>query len=261
MAICRLNLGVMLANAHRYGEALDAWREADRTYSSLVGADSENARIARSGTAFAQTKFGRLGEADAIFVALLERPYRSNAEEVLVKRRLGVLRSVQGRHREALKLLREVADAVVDAPDRSRALALAALGDALVAAGKMADALPLLQQARHSCFAVSQTDPRTSPTWPLTLHARRSHLVAAKKPLRLRTRPQRSGSGLLRSGRRLESPCSGRHAHWPQPAGHRRRPLSCARRQALSARRGTAADQALLEQTRRAIRVPSTAGG
>ena len=33
VAICRLNLGVMYANAHRYDEALDEWRAADRAYS------------------------------------------------------------------------------------------------------------------------------------------------------------------------------------------------------------------------------------
>jgi tetratricopeptide (TPR) repeat protein len=160
LAICRLNLGVMFANAHRYNEALNQWREADRTYSSLVGADSENARMARSGIALALTKLGEFDEADAMFAALLEHPFRSTAEEVLIKSRLGVLRSAQGRHEEALALLREASDSLANAPDRVRALALAALGDALLASGKMAESLAVLQPARAQLLS---SQPNSSP--------------------------------------------------------------------------------------------------
>ncbi len=160
VGICRLNLGVMLANAHRYSEALNQWREADRTYSSLVGADSENARIARSGIAFALTKLGQFHEADAMFGALLEHPFRSTAEEMLIKGRLGVLRSSQGRHDEAVTLLREASDSLASAPDRLRALALAALGDALLASGKMAESLAVLQPARAQLLS---SQPNSSP--------------------------------------------------------------------------------------------------
>lgn len=160
VAICRLNLGVMFANAHRYNEALDQWREADRTYSSLVGADSENARMARSGIALALTKLGEFDEADAMFAALLEHPFRSTGEEVLIKSRLGVLRSAQGRHEEALTLLREASDSLANAPDRLRALALAALGDALLASGKLAESLAALQPARAQLLS---SQPNSSP--------------------------------------------------------------------------------------------------
>lgn len=160
VGICRLNLGVMFANAHRYSEALNQWREADRTYSSLVGADSENARIARSGIAFALTKLGEFHEADAMFGALLEHPFHSTAEEMLIKGRLGVLRSAQGRHEEAVALLREASDSLANAPDRLRALALAALGDALLASGKMAESLAVLQPARAQLLS---SQPKGSP--------------------------------------------------------------------------------------------------
>jgi serine/threonine-protein kinase len=160
VAICRLNLGVMFANAHRYNEALDQWREADRTYSSLVGVDSENARMARSGIAFALTKLGEFDEADAMFAALHQHPFRSAAEEVLIKSRLGVLRSAQGRHEEALALLREASDSLANAPDRLRALALAARGDALLASGKMAESLTVLQPARAQLLG---SQPNSSP--------------------------------------------------------------------------------------------------
>jgi len=148
LAICRLNLGVMYANAHRYNEALDEWRAADRAYSSMVGADSENARMARSGIALALTRLGRFDEADAIFAALLGQPFHGPSEELLIKGRLGVLRSAQGRHEEALALLRGVPDSLANSPDRTRALALAALGDALLAGGRFAQALEVLSPAR-----------------------------------------------------------------------------------------------------------------
>ncbi|HEY4449012.1 MAG TPA: serine/threonine-protein kinase [Steroidobacteraceae bacterium] len=148
LAICRLNLGVMYANAHRYNEALDEWRAADRAYSSMVGADSENARMARSGVALALTRLGRFDEADAIFAPLLAQPFHGPSEELLIKGRLGVLRSAQGRHEEALALLRGVPDSLANSPDRTRALALAALGDALLAGGRFAQALEVLSPAR-----------------------------------------------------------------------------------------------------------------
>ena len=59
-----------------------------------------------------------------------------------------------------LALLREASDSLANAPDRLRALALAALGDALLASGKMADSLAVLQPARAQLLS---SQPNSSP--------------------------------------------------------------------------------------------------
>jgi len=145
-------LAASFANARRHAEALAEWREADLTYSALGGADGEPARLARSGAALALTRLGLLGDADAMFAALLERPFRSSVEEAIVKRRLGQLRSAQGRHDEAYALLRDApAGFAVSASavqDQQRAPWLAELGDVLLAGGRFAESLEVLQEAR-----------------------------------------------------------------------------------------------------------------
>jgi tetratricopeptide (TPR) repeat protein len=149
VAFTRANLGNVLANAHRYEEALREWREADAIYSALYGPEDERARLARSGTALTLTKLGRLDEADALFAALLKRPFHSRIEEVAIEGRLGTLRSAQGRHEEAHALVRDAPAFFADSPpERQRALALAELGHVLLAGGRHAEALEPLQQAR-----------------------------------------------------------------------------------------------------------------
>ncbi len=259
VAICQLNLGVMYANAHRYNDALAQWREADRTYSSLVGVDSENARMARSGVAFALTKLGKLEEADAIFAALLQQPFRSSAEEVLIKSRLGVLRSSQGRHEEALALLRGASDSFASAPGRLRALALAVLGDALLAGGKTAESLAVLQQARTQLLS---SQPKGSPDLAdIAIDMVRAQIrldrvdeaaAAAHEATafwqRFAPEQRDTGVALIWEARAL--------------AGAGRAPEGAALlRQAavILGTDGVAADRALLEQMQREIHAPTTA--
>jgi eukaryotic-like serine/threonine-protein kinase len=145
----RVYLGDALANAHRYDEALAEYREATATLSAALGADNEYARVARSGVGLALAKLGRLDEADAIFAKLLEQPFSEPRLEGMFKVSLGQLRSAEGRHDEALALLRVAPDFYTDAPnERPRALALASLGYAMVAAGRAEEALGVLQEAR-----------------------------------------------------------------------------------------------------------------
>jgi tetratricopeptide (TPR) repeat protein len=249
----------MFANAHRYNEALDQWREADRTYSSLVGADSENARMARSGIALALTKLGEFDEADALSAALLEHPFRSAGEEVLIKSRLGVLRSAQGRHEEALALLREASDSLANAPDRLRALALGALGDALLASGKTAESLAVLQPARAQLLS---SQPNGSPDLAdIAVDIARAQIglgrgddaVAAAHEAtafwrRFAPEQRDAGIALLWQARALATVGRAREA-------------TAALREAtfiLDAQHGMTADRALLEQTRREIHAPPT---
>jgi tetratricopeptide (TPR) repeat protein len=149
LAGSRINFGAALANAHRYDKALVEWREANSLYCALYGADNEAARVARSGMALALTKLGRLEEADALYAALLATPFSSATEEAFINGRLGLLRSAQGRHDEALALLQGAPDFFADAPKgRLRGLTLADSGAALVAGRRYAEALEQLGEAR-----------------------------------------------------------------------------------------------------------------
>jgi serine/threonine-protein kinase len=149
-AATRMKLGDALANAHRYGEALSEWREVDQAYSALHGPQHREARLARREIAFALTRLGQLDEADAIFAALVEQPSLAADEERPFKRRLGQLRSAQGRHDEALSLLGSAPELLAGASKEwPRALALAELGDALLAAGQIADSLETTGQAQE----------------------------------------------------------------------------------------------------------------
>jgi serine/threonine-protein kinase len=146
----RLNLGSALANAHRYAEALAEWREAEAGFAERQGADSEAARVARSGVGFALTRLGRLDEAEAVFANLLAHPFSGAMERVFIESRLGQLRSAQGRHAEALALLGAAPAFYADAPtQRPRALALGELGNALLAAARPAEALDALGEAQR----------------------------------------------------------------------------------------------------------------
>ena len=149
LAVARLDYGGVLANARRFDHALIEWRGADAVYSAVHGVDSQAARLARSAVALALTRLGRLDEAHAVFVALRARPFSSSYEEAVIKGRLGSLRSEQGRHDEALALLRGAVDFSADAPSEwMRALAFADLGHALRAGGRVEESLKTLEQAR-----------------------------------------------------------------------------------------------------------------
>ena len=75
VATALLALGNALANARRYAQAETEWRKADATFSEIQGADSEFARVARSGVGFALAKLGKLDDADSIFAPMLERTF------------------------------------------------------------------------------------------------------------------------------------------------------------------------------------------
>jgi tetratricopeptide (TPR) repeat protein len=148
----RYLLGATYWNARRYGQALAEWRQADLDVTAFYGAEHEVARSARSGMAQALTRLGRLDEADAVLAALLARRSSRASDDAVNKGRLGLLRSAQGRHDEAIALLRDTLSGFAGAPsavlDRNRALSLMELGDVLLAAGRSAEALDALQEAR-----------------------------------------------------------------------------------------------------------------
>jgi serine/threonine-protein kinase len=154
IAAARWSLADILTHAHRYEEAVSEWREAERTYSTLYGTTSDEARAARAGAALALTKIGRLTEAEAALDSVIEQPLHSTTEQAFAKSRLGMLRSAQGRHREAQILLGEAADFSVNTTDWFRAVSLAWFGHVLLVGGQTLESLAQLQQAqallRHS---------------------------------------------------------------------------------------------------------------
>ena len=147
LARAKLGAGDVYANARRYDAALLEWRDANALYSALYGADNELARLARSGMALALTMQGQLETADSMFAALQGKAF-SNERGGIFKRRLARLRSAQGRHDEALALLRDSLGSAAASSQWPRALTLADLGNALVLSGKFEEALSVLQQAR-----------------------------------------------------------------------------------------------------------------
>jgi eukaryotic-like serine/threonine-protein kinase len=151
LALMRLHLGSALANARRFEQALREWHEADAAFTAFSDAGHVGARLARSGVALALVRLGRLDEADAVFAGLQERT-GNPTQEAIIKVRLGQLRSAQGRHAEACALLRDAPESFAHEPPagrrRQRALSLAALGAALLAAGHHAQAVEALAEAR-----------------------------------------------------------------------------------------------------------------
>jgi tetratricopeptide (TPR) repeat protein len=100
-------------------------------------------------------KLGKLEEADAVLSSMLQQAVNSADEEARIKARVGQLRSAQGRHEEALALLREVNGFFADAAPRAglagnfqHAASLGSLGQALLASGRAAESLEFLHQAQ-----------------------------------------------------------------------------------------------------------------
>ncbi len=161
----QMALGLALANARHYE---DADRELVRAIEILAPHSDENgfnARLALGARAFVLTNAGRLGEADAIFARLQERPGGGPREQATNDLRLGRLRSIQGRHDEALSLIRGATEYFGKASTGTdRATALAALGHAQIAAtgahGLAEQALATLSQA---AALLESRQPHLSP--------------------------------------------------------------------------------------------------
>src|SRR4029077_5121862 len=161
-------------------------------------------------------------------------------------------------HEEAIKLLRGASDSLANAPDRLHALALAALGDALLASGKMPESLAVLQPARALLL---KSQPNGSPDLAdiavaiaraqIELGRGDDALAAAREAtdfwLRFAREQRDAGIALLWQARALA-------------AVGRAPEATAALREAtlvLDAH-GMSADRALFEQTRRDIDSPAT---
>jgi serine/threonine-protein kinase len=148
IAVSHIILGSALANAHRYEAALAQFNEAAHVFASMGSSAHPFVGVARSGMGLALTKLGQLSEADSIFAERRKIPFPDRTTEVLANEDIAQLRSAQGRHDEALHLLREAVAFWTRTSDRLYALALDELGLALVAAGQHDEAIDVLHQAR-----------------------------------------------------------------------------------------------------------------
>jgi serine/threonine-protein kinase len=251
LARAKLGAGDVFASVRRYDAALSEWRDAATLYTALYGADNQLARLARSGAAYALTMSGQLDAADAMFATMHDTHFTSGRTAIF-ERRLGTLRSAQGRHEEALALLREARDS---APSPwARALALADLGDALVAAGQPAEALAVLREARS---ALRETQRNGSPDLAdISIEIARAHMalghsteaVAASTEAvtfwsQFESRQRAAGLALLWHGRALAEAGDG-----PGAA------LALGEAGQILAASGSAIDQALLDQARQVRR-------
>ena len=172
------NLASALNGLRRRDEALAHLDTAIALFAKAGSASAGQAQTARSTRALTLTALGRLDEADLEFASLAEAPFKGAVNAVHASR-LSTLRSLQGRHDEAIALAQSAQAAVaVDPSKAARALVSHALGDDLLRADRAADAAaPLAEAVRlYGEQRVMMTPDQADAT---ALHERARALAAA----------------------------------------------------------------------------------
>ena len=143
------SLAKALAAARLDEEALQHYEISERLFREATDAGHPHALRSLSVRAFLLMRLGRLDEAEQGFSAIAEAPWRgSDQERAAHLGRLSKLRSLQGRHEDAITLARESVEALRANPATIiRATAMGALGTALLAAGRAAEAIEPLRVA------------------------------------------------------------------------------------------------------------------
>ena len=134
--------------AARQGEAaLPHFATSAQLLGEASGADAPFALRSLSARALVLARLDRLDEAERTFGALADAPW-AGVEKAAHAGRAAVLRSLQGRHDEAIELARSSAEGLSSHPSKIvRANADSTLGTVLLAAGRASDAIPPLEQA------------------------------------------------------------------------------------------------------------------
>jgi serine/threonine protein kinase len=141
------SLASALAAARRREEALPHFETGARLIAEAGGADAPVALRSLSARALTLARLGRLDESDRAFAALANAPF-VGPDKATHAIRLATLRSLQGRHGEAIALVRPAVEALSSYPSKIvRATANGALGSILLAAGRPNDAVAPLQEA------------------------------------------------------------------------------------------------------------------
>ncbi|MEP7243426.1 MAG: serine/threonine-protein kinase [Gammaproteobacteria bacterium] len=160
VAMGHYGLAAALAAQKDDSKALPHLQEAARLFAEVGGPTAPLALRSRSAGALSLARLGRLDEADREFARLADAPF-AGADASMNKQRLGILRSLQGRHDEAVTLERASWEGLKDIPAKHiQAQALARLGTVLVAAGRPTEAIAPLEQ---SLKAYDEAQPVMSP--------------------------------------------------------------------------------------------------
>ncbi len=151
----RLGLGTSYMAARRPADAVAALDDAIQLLTSGSEAGNPAVLRARSRRALALAQLGKLDAAEREFAALDDTHWEPD-ERAAHRGRLAALRTLQGRHAEAVALARDCAQGFAHHPLRwLRAEGHRSLGIALEAAGRPAEALPELLAARED-YGASQ---------------------------------------------------------------------------------------------------------
>ncbi|HVY81599.1 MAG TPA: protein kinase [Steroidobacteraceae bacterium] len=144
IAVDHMWVGASLLDARRFGEAEAELRQALAVLAPLHSPSAaETTRL----LAAVLIHDRRLSEAAELLAPSLAQPPSAPVDLAKLKWRLGSLRSAQGRHQEALSLLRDAEDLFVKSGTPSQAaVALATLGAAQLAASRATQAIPTLQR-------------------------------------------------------------------------------------------------------------------
>jgi serine/threonine-protein kinase len=154
----RMRLGAALLDARRFEEGE---RELRQALAALEPLKDSRAAESRWLLATAALRTGRLQEAESLLAPSLAKAPSSPLDVAKFKWRLGQLRSLQGRHEEALTQLREAEEGFQKSGlPYQAAVALAALGAAQLAAGDAAGALATLQRGDT---LLTKLHPKGSP--------------------------------------------------------------------------------------------------
>ena len=148
VAMAHYGLARIQAAAEDHERALPHYVEAARLFTEAGGAQAPLALRSRSARAMSLVRLGRLTEAELEFAKLSDIP-PSSAELAAHQGRLAVLRTLQGRHEEAVMLAQSSANGNRSSPSLYvRAQSLEILAAALLAAHRAGDAVAPLEQSR-----------------------------------------------------------------------------------------------------------------
>jgi eukaryotic-like serine/threonine-protein kinase len=159
-AFGQYGVGLTMLMLEDYVGAEPYLQAAIQLFHEAAGESAPMTLRSRSLYALGLAKSGRVAQAEAEFAKLATAPF-AGADEAAHAGRLAELRSLQGRHAEAVALAQASVDGLVDAPALPvRSTAVVRLGRILHAAGRDAEALTKLDAA---VAALREQQPYRSP--------------------------------------------------------------------------------------------------
>ncbi|HEY6125193.1 MAG TPA: protein kinase [Steroidobacteraceae bacterium] len=177
-AYVNLTLANALVAARDGESALPHYIEAERLFAEADGPTAPMTLGVRSSRGLALARLGRLQEADDVFASLEDKTLTGRGK-AMYESRLAVLRSLQGRHVEAVALAVPATEGLSKMASKMlRAQSLSRLGSVLLAAGQRAEAVAPLEQA----MALYNTQLQESPDRTETAADLRLATVSKQQP-------------------------------------------------------------------------------